>query len=208
MFSEDYASFKYASITFMKALMGDFDFEITAHSQHNVAAPIIMGAYVIVCVYFLLSIFVAILSDSFVLVSNHNIQNAMVSDKEAERRVSARAIFDVQRSLKRTIWGVAKKPHLSEEEQHRVDILADLFAKHRARGLRQGMDELRSFSRSKMQIGILSPASAARAAVASSAVGVAALREEIGAQQQLTKKLLAMVSRLAVAQGLDAERED
>ena len=47
-FSENFATFQYSAITFLKALMGDFDFEITASSQHDVAAPLIMGSCVAV----------------------------------------------------------------------------------------------------------------------------------------------------------------
>ena len=59
-FSENFATFQYSAITFLKALMGDFDFEITASSQHDVAAPLIMGSCVAVlsCLFRCIFVFV------------------------------------------------------------------------------------------------------------------------------------------------------
>jgi hypothetical protein len=136
--------------------MGDFNFEITASSQHDSTAPFIMGCYVVICVYFLLSIFVAILSDSFVLVSNQSHRASNLTDEEAKRRVSARAIDDVQRSIKTWSSVAMKKKGGSSDAnsditfggKKRVDALASIFAKKHQQ--KQGFQVLRAFRRSMM----------------------------------------------------------
>ena len=57
----------------VRAMMGDFDFEVFEGSQHRHTVPIFIACYSIVIVYVLMSIFVAILSEAFADVTEQRL---------------------------------------------------------------------------------------------------------------------------------------
>ena len=75
----------------VRAMMGDFDFEVFEGSQHRHTVPIFIACYSVIIVYVLMSIFVAILSEAFADVTEQRLLDSQTETAKGlivEKRAS------------------------------------------------------------------------------------------------------------------------